>query len=101
MDEKLTRLIEILQEAKSIIKEIEEEIKPCQKSNYDDFRLDCLDAPYSLYRVINVAKTLEIYTLGELLKYSKLEVMNFPHLGKRSVNHFSDFLERKYNIVWK
>ena len=101
MDEKLTRLIEILQEAKSIIKEIEEEIG-CnnQKPKYEDIRLDCLDVPRELNRVINVAKMNKIYTLGDLLKYTRREMTWFRNLGRRSVNCFADYLKEQYNIDW-
>ena len=50
-------------------------------------------------RVLNVTKAADIYTIGDLVQYSKLDMIKFRNFGKKSLMQLDDFIH-EMGLEW-
>lgn len=105
MTDKITRLLNILYEAKELIHDIEEDLRNASKNPYLEesvFHIT-LSTPSLTSRFQNMCRLNEISTVRELISIPKLYMMNsrnFRGVGKKIIFEVSDFLRDNYNIIW-
>ena len=103
---KLSRLNEIVSEAKEIISEIETFSRDAYYSQYDDISISeiQLGTKALTTRFHNVCRNNgygEIETLGDLLKRRPSEVARYRDLGKKCIEQLQQFILREYDVEWK
>ena len=100
-----------LERAKEHLKEL-----LCQDRNQEDEKsidkllLELIDSHESIFftvRTINALKCENIYTIGELIKCSELDLLKIQNLGKKSLNEIKKELSKhglclnKVDTAWK
>lgn len=103
---KLSRLNEIVSEAKAIVSEIETFSRDAYYSQYDDISISeiQLGTKALTTRFHNVCRNNgygEIETLGDLLKRRPSEVARYRDLGKKCIEQVQQYIFLAYDVEWK
>ena len=103
---KLSRLNEIVSEAKEIVNEIETFSRDTYYSQFDNIPITeiQLETKALTTRFHNVCRNnweSPIYTLGDLLKKSPKEVSYFRCLGKTCIEQVRQYIFLAYDVEWK
>lgn len=105
-----TKRIIILEKENEDLKNINSELKKYFLLNSNDKRFSPKDdySPHGILlsdcelsvRALNCLNSADIKTLGDLLKYSKNDLLKFRNFGKRSLNELEEFLQIQ-GYEWK
>ena len=103
---KLSRLNEIVSEAKAIVSEIETFSRDAYYSQYDDISITeiQLETKALTTRFQSVCKyniVGPIKTLGDLLKRRPSEVARYRDLGKKCIEQVQQYIFLAYDVEWK
>ena len=103
---KLSRLNEIVSEAKEIISEIETFSRDAYYSQFDnipitEIQLETKALTTRFHTVCRNNGYGEIETLGDLLKRRPSEVARYRDLGKKCIEQVQQFIFREYDVEWK
>jgi DNA-directed RNA polymerase alpha subunit len=103
---KLSRLNEIVSEAKEIVNEIETFSRDAYYSQYDDIsiaeiQLGTKAITTRFHTVCRNNGHGQIETLGDLLKRKPSEVARYRDLGKKCIEQLQQFILREYDVEWK
>ena len=103
---KLSRLNEIVSEAKAIVSEIETFSRDAYYSQFDNIPITeiQLETKALTTRFHNVCRNNgygEIETLGDLLKRRPSEVARYRDLGKKCIEQVQQYIFLAYDVEWK
>lgn len=89
----LFSLIDLTQSTPNVI--AKEQVKTIEQSDIKNTQIDELELSV---RAHNCLKRANIHTVGELLKYSEKELLEFKNFGKKSADEVSKSLRKRFNV---
>lgn len=106
MEEKISRLIDILSEAKILIGEIESFIKIEENKNRDFYILDIIDnnklgSELLRSKTKRAMNALKVRTVSDLQKYHKDDILSLHNIGKKVFLFLQESLQEELGIWWE
>ena len=101
--QKALRLLEIIEEAKQLIAEIEKCAKPQRYAEFADITIAQLDIPKGTLttRFTNICYNEDITTLQELLNTPPSLFRKYRNSGRKTILWARQALQDRYGVVWK
>lgn len=97
----MERLIEIINEARHIVKELDSFAVEHKYSEYDDVDLRLIPYKSSLWtRFLSCCDSVGVKTLGDLLRTPSRKVLNTLNAGKKSIEEGKRVVKDYYGVDW-
>jgi DNA-directed RNA polymerase alpha subunit len=106
LKDKNSRLEQLLDRAYTRLRMADPEGKTANKEELKtvhNIPKEVLDAPLDILELTTRAQNSlvaeNIYTIGQLMKQTENELLRFPNMGRKSLKHIKEQLEKKFNLT--
>ena len=97
MNDKIDKVIELLEQAKVLLVEVEDGVR--FSTGVNAMPVTSLNLTKNKVRFENVCANADIITIGDLLKLGKTKFLRFRDVGNKTIDEVSDALEQ-LGVCW-